>query len=166
MGIVYRKSKDINIYCDADYAGDLDTRRSTTGYVIKMGNGSVSWSSRLQETVALSTTEAEYMAATDVTKEVKWFRKLLQDIQIIKAPNPLEVWSDSQSAMKLIKNPVLHKRSKHIDTKHHFIRDEVKLGNVCFKYCSTNEMVADILTKAIPARKVEFCRRELGLSNE
>ncbi|GAB4821233.1 hypothetical protein N2152v2_008279 [Parachlorella kessleri] len=134
-------------YCDADYAGDLDTRRSTTGYVFLLGGGAISWSSRLQPTVAVSTTEAEYMAAAYAIKE-----------------DSITIFADNQSAIKLLKNPVFSMRSKHIDVMYHFARERVIRKDITFKYVSTDKMVADALTKPLPAAKLEYCRTAMGVS--
>ncbi len=162
LGIMYgSKAEDLVGYCDADYAGDVDTRRSTTGYVFCMHGGAVSWSARLQPTVAQSTCEAEYIAAASAVKEALWLRKLAKDLSLeCKA---LKIYGDNQGAIKLLKHPIASARSKHIDIMHHFVRERVARGEVHFEYCSTERMVADIFTKALPVAKVEFCRQELGL---
>ena len=166
-GVVYSKpDNEIKIYCDADFGGDLDTRKSTTGLLITIGGGSIVWSSKLQGTVAASTTEAEYIAASEAGKEVKWLSKLLNDLEIYPKSEVLTVQTDNQSCLKLIKNPVNHRRTKHIDVKHHFIRDTVQKGEMKFQYCNTESMAADSLTKAVCVKKLEFCSEEMGLSSE
>ena len=151
----------LDAYCDADYAGDIDTRRSTTGYVFIMGGGAISWSSRLQPTVAASTTEAEYMAAAYAIKEALWLKTLLTELDMdISA---IAINADSQSAIKLLKNPVFSMRSKHIDVIYHFARERVMRKEITFKYVSTDNMVADILTKPLPAAKFSFCRNSMGM---
>jgi ribonuclease HI len=148
-------------YCDSDYAGDLDTRKSTTGYVFILHGGAVCWSSRLQPTVAVSTAEAEYMAAASAVKEALWLRKLLAVFHIDFTP--VEVFSDNQAAIKLIKHPIASLRSKHIDVQHHFVRERAARGEVVFAYCPTAEMVADCLTKSLPANKFKKCMVGMGL---
>lgn len=155
------KELKLEAYCDADYAGDLDTRRSTTGYVFTLNGGAISWSSRLQPTVAVSTTEAEYMAAAYAIKEALWLRNLLNNLGMeIQTVN---IKADNQSAIKLLKNPVFSMRSKHIDIIYHFARERVFRKDVSFDYVSTNEMVADALTKPLPLNKLEFCRKKMGI---
>ena len=149
-------------YCDADFAGDVDTRRSTTGYIFLLNGGAISWSSRRQQTVAASTTEAEYMAAAAATKEALWLRKLLFDLR--KSGNTITIKADNQGAIKLLKNPITSMRSKHIDVIYHFARERVKRKEVCFEYVKTEHMIADILTKAIPAAKHVFCRGGMGVT--
>ena len=161
-GLVFTGSKSsLEVYCDADYAGDPDTRRSTTGYVFIMYGGVVSWSSRLQPSVALSTAEAEYMAAATATKEALWLRILLKDQEC--QDETVNIKCDNQGAIQLGKNPIASQRSKHIDVRYHFVREHVQSGDVIFKYCATQEMVADILTKPLPRAKFVFCREKMGV---
>ena len=153
--------RDLEAYCDADFAGDLDTRRSTTGYVFILGGGAISWSSRLQPTVAASTTEAEYMAAAYAIKEGLWLKTLLSEIGLDASTMPIH--ADNQGAIKLLKNPVFSMRSKHIDVIHHFARERVARKDVSFKYIPTTEMVADALTKSLPPAKLIYCRTQMGI---
>lgn len=148
-------------YCDSDYASDSDTRRSTTGYVFVINGGAVSWSSRRQQTVAASTTEAEYMAAAAAVKEALWLRKLLRDLGAEDGAIPIR--ADNQGTIKLLKNPVSSMRSKHIDVQHHFARERVARAEVSISYIRSEHMLADFLTKAVPAGKHEYCCRGLGL---
>ena len=127
-------------YSDADYASDSDTRRSATGFVFILNGGAISWNSRLQPTVAVSTTEAEYMASAQAVREALWLKRLLGDFGINVGAMP--IYTDSQGALQLLKHPVSSIRSKHIDVIHHFARERVSRKEVCFAYCSTDEMVA------------------------
>lgn len=163
-GIIFtRGGKNLLIgYCDADYAGDIDTRRSTTGYVFVLNGGVVSWSSKLQVTVAASTTEAEYMAAASAVKEALWLRKLLTDMGKHKA-GPTVIKCDNQGALALLNNPIVTARSKHIDVLHHFARERVARNEVKFEYCRSDHMVADIMTKPLPEIKFRDCCQGMGL---
>lgn len=162
-GIIFSPSDStLHSYCDANHAGDIDTRRSTTGYVFTFNNGAITWSSRLQPTVAASTTEAEYMAAAATVKEALWLRKLFTDLDLHTAC--IDIKSDSQSAIHMLKNPVISLRSKHIDIVHHFARERVSRGEVNFCYIPTDSMVADILTKPVPTSKFKFCRAAMGIA--
>ncbi len=136
-------------YCDADWAGDLEDRRSTTGFVFMMGGGATSWSSKRQPTIALSTTKAEYMANTQATKEAIWMTKFMKELGYMKEKKAMVIRCDNQGAISLTKNPTQHAQTKHIDVQHHFVQERVENGKVIFEYCSTEEMVADVLTKAL-----------------
>ncbi len=161
-GIIYgRTGPTLEAYCDADYAGDIDTRRSTTGYVFNLCGGAISWSSRLQPTVAASTTEAEYMAAAYAIKEGLWLRSLLTDLSM--DIGTITINADNQSAIKLLKNPVFSMRSKHIDVIYHFARERVINKDIEFKYIATDMMVADSLTKPLVPSKFDFCREAMGI---
>ena len=142
-------------YCDSDYAGDLDTRRSTTGFVFTFCGAAISWSSKLQPTVAVSTTEAEYMAAAQAVKEALWLRKLIMEFEL--QFGTMRIYSDNQGAIKLLKHPVASVKSKHIDVIHHFARERVARKEVQFEYISTDLMIADCMTKALAASKFVFC---------
>ncbi|PSC67111.1 Retrovirus-related Pol poly from transposon TNT 1-94 [Micractinium conductrix] len=117
--------------------------------------GAISWASRLQPTVAASTTEAEYISAATTIKEGLWLRKLFQDLSLDL--HTVAICADSQTALKLLKNPIVSNRSKHIDVVHHFARERVARNEVTFEYISTESMVADALTKPVPATKFNFC---------
>ena len=148
-------------FCDADYAADTDTRKSTTGYVFILNGGAITWSSKRQPTVAASTTEAEYISAASATKEALWLRKLLADFK--EPSRPIEIKSDNQGALKLLRNPISSLRTKHIDVAHHFARERVLRGEVSFAFVPTSHMVADALTKALPSPKFAFCRTAMGM---
>ena len=156
------RSKQLLGYCDSDYAGDLDTRRSTTGYVFILNGGAITWSSRRQQTVAASTTEAEYMAAAAATKAL-WLRKLMNDLR--QTVSTVTIWADNQGAVKLLKNPITSLRSKHIDVIYHFMRERVARKEVAFEYVKTERMLTDYLTKPVPEGKHAFCRSGMGVSN-
>jgi hypothetical protein len=164
FGIIYKPGDSTLVgYADADYAGDIDTRRSTTGYVYILNGGVISWSSRLQATVAVSTAEAEYMAAAAAVKEALWLRKLLSDFG--KGIPTVSIYGDNQAAIKLLKHPIASLRSKHIDVIYHFARERVARGEVTFEYISTDRMVADIMTKALPVNKFITCRDSMGMGD-
>ena len=160
-GITFGKTDDeIIAYSDSDYAGDLDTRRSTAAYLFTLYGGAISWKSKLQQTVAVSTMEAEYMAAGAAVKEALALKKMLGDFNINSGV--ISIFGDSQSALAVLKNPISSARAKHIDVIHHFAREQVERGEVEFKYISTTEMAADCLTKAVLQAKLEFCKGKMG----
>lgn len=164
LGIIYRGNQGLSKligYCDADYAGDIDTRRSTTGYVFLLHGGVISWSSRLQPTIAASTTEAEYMAASAGTKEALWLRKLLPELGV--NVETIQIYDDSQGAIQLLKHPIASSRSKHIDVLHHFTRERVARKEVNFTYVQSSDQLADIMTKPLPPSKFKYCCDGIGL---
>src|SRR5271169_5689300 len=170
LGITYRPPPlRLQGYSDADWAGDVDTRRSTTGYIVMLNNGAIAWKSHCQPTVALSTMEAEYMAVTDATKELKWVRALLAELGYSNNDKsadeiPTVLFSDSQSAIALAKNPVSHARAKHIDIRHHFVREAIQDKVIWVQYIPTTEMTADSLTKALGREKHEKCTVRMGMT--
>ena len=149
-------------YADADFGGDVDSRRSTSGMVVKMGTGAVSWSSRLQPIVTLSTTEAEYVSATSAGQEILWLRNLFAELgYAVEGASSLHM--DNQSALAVTRNPEHHGRMKHLDLRFYWLRDAVKNGLIDVKYISTKSMPADILTKALSKASVQEMREMMGL---
>ena len=150
------------VYADADHGGCPDTGRSTTGFVVKMGTGAISWMSKLQGIVALSTTEAEYIAACSASQELLWLRNLFTEFGYkLDRPSPLRL--DNNSAIAVAKNPEHHGRMKHLDLRFYWLRDAVASGKISVSYLSTHEMPADILTKSLSAFKVAASRTMLGV---
>jgi hypothetical protein len=135
-------------YSDADWGSDHDERRSTTGYLFQLFGGTISWSSKRQPTVALSSTEAEYMAATFATQEAMWLRSFLEQLGFKQ--DTTVIYEDNQSCIALTNNPVAHARSKHIDIRYHFVRERKADGSINLVYIPTGDMVADTLTKPLP----------------
>ena len=155
--LIYRKcSEDLYLtgFSDSDWAGSED-HRSTSGYAFKLSRDSalVSWKTKKQSTVALSSTEAEYQAVTYAIQEGKFLRQLFADIMNADLSS-FDLFIDNQGAINLCKNPIHQQRSKHIDVKYHFIRSEVRAGNVIPRYIPTNENIADLFTK--PCSKVKL----------
>ena len=157
-------NKDVKLsgFVDADWAGDVETRKSQSGYVFYLCGGPVSWVSRKQTVVALSTTEAEYVAAAFAAQELIWLRKLLQELGFQQKMATV-LFEDSTSAIEVSRNPKFHGRMKHIDIRHHFLRDAVEAGTLILQYCQTDNQLADIMTKALPRDKFETFRKLLGV---
>ncbi len=149
-------------FSDADWAGDLDTRRSTSGYVFKVGDATVSWCSKKQQTVAKSTTEAEYVALGMAVQETVWLRRLLSDIGRSESLATI-IYEDNNGAIDLSRNAKHHTRTKHIDISHHFTREKVQSGEVSVVYCPTDEMIADVMTKGLARVKFQRFRDALGV---
>ncbi|KAH9754460.1 hypothetical protein KPL71_015451 [Citrus sinensis] len=148
-------------YVDSDFAGDLDKRRSLTGYLFTLGGCTVNWKATLQNVVALSTTEAEYTAAAEALKEAIWLKGMI--IELGAEQDSVEVYCDSQSAIHLSKNQTHHEKTKHIDVKLHFVRLEVSRGAIKLLKINTEENPADMLTKAVPSAKFNLCMNLAGI---
>jgi len=164
VGLVYGSSLDIHrltCFHDADYAGDVDTRKSTTGYVFIMGGAAVAWGSKLQKLVTLSTTEAEYIAAAAAIKEGLWQRKLWGELTGVVPV--IDAHCDNQSTIKVLKHNLVQQRSKHIDVQHHFCHERIAAGHVDLKYVDTCNMAADCLTKAVSVHILSRCKNSMGL---
>ena len=149
-------------YVDSDFAGDLDKSKSTTGYVFILASGAVSWVSKLQSVVALSTTEAEYVAATQASKEAVWLKMVLEELGHKQDIIPL--FCDSQSALYLARNPAFHSKTKHIRVQYHFVREKVEESTMDMKKIHTNDNLADFLTKAINTDKFRMYCSSCGLT--
>ena len=166
LGLVYTPQNNNNCvaFSDSDWGGDLDDRKSTSGYVFQIGGGAVSWRSKKQTSVALSTAEAEYVALASATQEALWMRQLSAELNGKLPTEAIVIFEYNQSAIAMTKNPQFHGRSKHIEIKYHFIRDKVAEGIVKIQYCPTTEMIADMLTKALPKDVFAKLRVMIGLN--
>ena len=140
-------------YCDADWGGDFDTRRSTTGYIFLFGNTAISWSSKLQKTVALSSYKAEYMALKEAIKEEEALQTLFNQIKPLKELYSREIYTDSRSAIELAKNPIFHARTKHIDIQYHYVREANQRNIVSLNYISIEKQLADGFIKPLDNSK-------------
>jgi hypothetical protein len=165
LGCRYKKGEGIPElvgYSDSDHAGDQDDRKSTTGVAFFLGGNLITWCSQKQPVVALSSCEAEYIAAGAAACQGAWLSRLLGDL-IGRAPAKFELFIDNLSAIALCKNPVHHDRSKHIDTKFHYIRERIVKGELDVDHVRTEEQLADILTKALGFVRFIELRRLLGV---
>ncbi|XP_052135136.1 secreted RxLR effector protein 161-like [Oryza glaberrima] len=151
-------------YSDADMAGDPDTRKSTTGVVFFLGTSPVSWQSVKQKVVALSSCEAEYIAATTAACQGVWLSQLLGEINQEEL-DAFKLLIDNKSAIALSKNPVFHERSKHIATRYHYIRERVEDGSVHVEFVGTEGQIADILTKALGRTRFLELRSRIGVAD-
>ena len=163
-GLDYRQGSGVRLvrYTDSDWAGCAVDWKSTSGCCFGLGSAVVSWLSRKQKSVALSSTEAEYIAASQASCEAIWLRKMLVGLFDLEL-RPTVIHCDNQNCIKLTENPVFHDRSKHIEIRYHFIRDWVQRGAVKLEYVSTDEQVADILTKSLPRGKHIYFRDKMGV---
>jgi hypothetical protein len=161
---VYTSNAKLNLtgYSDSDMAGDVDDRKSTSGILYFLDGNPVAWQSQKQRVVALSSCEAEYIAGAAAACQGVWLQRLLQDVVGTSVPPP-ELKMDNQSAIALSKNPVLHDRSKHIDTKFHYICECVDGGAVRLVFVSTQGQLADIMTKSLGKSKFQELRELIGV---
>ena len=164
VGIIFQKSETFELvgYSDADWAGDVDSRKSTSGYVFLLGGNVISWASKKQSVVALSTTEAEYIALCSATQEAIWLRRLLASVGQ-QQNSPTTIYEDNEGAISLSKNPRNNSRTKHIDIKYHFVREATQKNNTRIVHCSTKDMVADTFTKGLPKPAFERHRTSLSI---
>jgi hypothetical protein len=163
LGLWYPKSSTFNLlgYSDSDYAGCKVDRKSTSGTCQFLGRSLVSWSSKKQNFVALSTTEAEYVAVGACCAQLLWMRLTLRDFgcEFCKVP----LLCDNESAIKLVNNPVNHSRTNHIDIRHHFVRDHEAKGDIALSHVSTDKQLADIFTKPLDELRFFVSRSELNI---
>lgn len=147
---------------DADWGRDLDTRRSTSGIVHKFGESTIHWSSKLQDVVSLSTTEAEYRVLSDAAAGILHLQKLFEELKVSNL-KPTTLYSDNQSCIRLVDNPILHEKTKHIDIRAHFIREKVLTWEVEEDYIPTSTQQADFLTKPVAYTGYAINREALGI---
>ncbi|KAI5313451.1 hypothetical protein L3X38_042627 [Prunus dulcis] len=158
---VYRLKKALYGFSDADWAGNIDDRKSTSGGCFYLRNNLVAWHSKKQNCVSLSTAEAEYIAAGSCYTQLLWMKQMLCDYDIVQGT--LIIFCDNQSAINISKNPVEHSRTKHIDIRHHFIRDLVADDLLALKYIPTDKQLADIFTKLLDNNRYEHLRQSIGV---
>ena len=152
---------DIHGFVDADWVGDLDQRRFTSGYVFTLFGGAVRWMSKKQSVVALSTTEEEYMAATHASKEAVWLQKLCSSIGLVQGA--IRIDYDTQSAIFLENHLAYHSKTKHIDVQYHFLRDMIEEKKVLLVKVDTLKNTANALTKSVSSEKFSWCRETMGV---
>ncbi|GKU93614.1 hypothetical protein SLEP1_g7191 [Rubroshorea leprosula] len=164
-GLFYSSTDNCAIigYLDSDWVGDLDDRKSTSGYCFNFGATSFSWSSKKQSVVALSTCEAEYVAAASSACQAIWLLNLMNQIYALMK-EPMKIFVDNVSVIDLAKNPITHGRSKHIDVRFHFLRDQVGKKAIELVYCKSENQVADILAKPLKFEAFIKLRSMLGMT--
>jgi hypothetical protein len=150
-----RTGKGLVGYVDSDYAGDLDKRMSLTGYVFTIGDCAVSWRATLQPVVAQPTTKPEYMAIAEACKESAWLKVLYAEL--CGDDSCINLFCDNQSVIYLTKDQMFHEKTKHIDVKYHYVRDEVAQGKLKVCKINTHENPADMMIKLVPVAKFELC---------
>ncbi|GJX18254.1 hypothetical protein Tco_0219086 [Tanacetum coccineum] len=166
LGLWYPKGSDIEtiVYADSDHAGDYVDRKSTSGVCTFMGCCLTSWFSKKQTALAISTTEAEYVSAGKACQQALWMKQALVDYGV--RLDDIPIMCDNKGAIDLSKNPVQHSRTKHIEIRHHFLRDNVQKGNISLEKVSSEDNIADILTKPLKREPFNYLRLGLGMMEQ
>ena len=155
------KNTIINFFSDADWGNNSD-RKSISGYVTIIAGGAVAWSSKKQQTVALSTAEAEYIATTHVAKQVLWHRSLYSELEF-NIPTTSTIFTDNQAAISISHHPEFHARTKHIDINYHFLRDLISIKTINTVYVNTKDNLADLFTKGLPRITHQDLTHRIGI---
>jgi hypothetical protein len=156
------EASELEVYSDADWAEDTTDRKSNSGYIIRLNGGTIGWSCKKQNVVAQSSAESEFIALTEAVKEAVWVNRLTEHFQY-KTAGAIKILTDSQSAIAMVENQRFSHRTKHIDTKYHFIRDLSEKGEIKLKYHPTSTNIADMLTKPLAGNKIQNLRELAGL---
>jgi hypothetical protein len=167
IGLTYRKdpTSPVRAYVDADWGNCLDTRRSTTGFVITKGSHLLNWKASKQSTVSLSTAEAEYKALSDLGRDLAWFANLLKELEIGISTTNIEVAVDNRAAIDLAKSEASQNsfRTKHMDIRLHFVRELIQAALIKLHYVKTTENIADFLTKALGRSTIRKSLAAIGV---
>ncbi|GKE37835.1 retrovirus-related pol polyprotein from transposon TNT 1-94 [Tanacetum coccineum] len=165
IGLWYKGSGiETIVYADSDHAGDYVDRKSTSGVCMFMGCCLTSWFSKKQTTLAISTTEAEYVSARKVCQQALWMKQALVDYGV--RLDDIPIMCDNKGAIDLSKNPVQHSRTKHIEIRHHFLRDNIQKGNIFIEKVSSEDNIDDILTKQLKRDPFNYLRLGLGMMEQ
>lgn len=156
---------DLCGYADSDWANDRNDRKSITGYTFKLFGCNISWSTRKQHTVSLSSTEAEYLAVTQASCELLWIHSILEDLKV-PFDKPTIIYEDNTACIEIAKHPQDQKRMKHVDVKHHFIREKITNNQIKLNFIPSTEQIADILTKPLHPKQFNYLRSKLGISSK
>ncbi|KAM1738452.1 hypothetical protein ACFX11_014268 [Malus domestica] len=167
FGLFYSSYSNYKLigYSDSDWAGDSDDRKSTTGFVFFIGDTAFTWMSKKQPIITLSTCEAEYVAVTACVCHAIWLRNLLKELSMPQE-EPTKIYVDNKSAIALAKNPVFHDRSKHIDTRYHYIRECIARNDVQMEYVKSQDQIADIFTKPLKQEDFIRLRNSIGVTRQ
>ncbi|KAF2892445.1 hypothetical protein ILUMI_13730 [Ignelater luminosus] len=163
---VYRRSPEASPICgfvDANWAGDTKGRKSTSGFTFKVMGNCVTWSSKKQYSVSLSSAESEFVALSLACSDACWLRNIVKDLQVVTV-SKIELFEDNQAVIKASKNPEYHSKMKHIDIHHDFVREKIESGEIDVKYISAEDQEADIFTKPLPKVKFNIFVEKLGLT--
>ena len=163
-GLLFKKNNNlqVEVYTDADWAGSVIDRRSTSGYCTFVGGNLVTWRSKKQSVVARSSAEAEFRAVAHGICELLWLNKLLEELKII-IDVPMKLYCDNKAAINIAHNPVHHDRTKHVEVDRHFIKEKIESGLICMTFVPTTKQLADILTKGLHKSSFESLTSKLGM---
>ena len=166
LGILYKKNKNLEVcgYTDADCAGDQDQRKSTSGYFTLVGGNVVTWKSKKQKVVALSSAEAEFRGIAKGITEILWLRKLMSELGF-DGKGASKLFCDNKAAISISENPVQHDRTKHVEVDRHFIKEKLEGDIISLPFVPSEEQVADILTKAVSVEAFTKALCKLGVGN-
>ncbi|KAJ1700873.1 hypothetical protein LUZ63_000652 [Rhynchospora breviuscula] len=164
QGILLRTDSDLKLYgyCDSDWASCPITKRSLTGYFVKLGNSPISWRTKKQPTVSRSSAEAEYRSMATLACELTWLTSVLSFLGVSQM-KPMKLFCDSQAALHVAANPVFHERTKHIEVDCHFVRDQIRDGRIVTTHISSTEQLADLFTKALGKKQFDYLTGKLGI---
>lgn len=164
FGLFFSDSPDLTlrVFCDSDWASCPNSRRSVTGFCVLLGDSLISWKSKKQPVVSLSSAESEYRLLSKAVGEITWLSRLLSDFGI-QISLPVPVFCDSQSAIHIAKNPVFHERTKHIELDCHFVRAKLSAGLISLRHTLGASQLADIFTKTLPGAAHHSLLRKLGV---
>jgi hypothetical protein len=164
-----RDNEELLGYLDTDFASDISDRKSIMGYAFILSGAAVTWTSRKQQAISTSTTEAEYVGLCNAAKEAVWIRNFLQNIGrsiYTGGAHATRILGDNQGALRLVANPEFHSKSKHIDVQYHYVRELLEKGTISVDYIRTSEMAADCLTKPLKKGQLKANLDALGLIGE
>ncbi|XP_038717641.1 uncharacterized mitochondrial protein AtMg00810-like [Tripterygium wilfordii] len=164
QGLYYSATNNLQVeaFCDSDWASCMDTRRSVTGFCIKIGDSLVSWKSKKQKTVSRSSSEAEYRAMASATSELAWMQNLFHELQI-KLKQPMRLFCDNQAAIHIATNPVFHERTKHIELDLHYTREKVEQGMIKLAHLKSEDQPGDLLTKPLSVHRIQHLLHKLNI---
>ncbi|KAG8497018.1 hypothetical protein CXB51_008234 [Gossypium anomalum] len=163
-GLFFKKSEQrgIEAYTDADWAGSITNRRSTSGYCTFFWGNLVTWQSKKQSVVARSSAEAEFRSMAQGICEMMWLKRIMEELRK-PITSPMKLYCDSKTAISIAHNPVQHDRTKHIEIDRHFIKEKIEEGQVCMPFVPSEQQIADILTKGLSKTSFDFLVSKLGM---
>ena len=163
-GLVYENNEESKLvgFCDSDYAGDQDDRKSTSGYIFFLGSKPIAWNCSKQKVVALSSCEAEYISSTSAVCQGIWISKFIHEL-IGEFIEKFDLCIDNKSAIEISRNLVYHGQTKHIEVRYHFIRNCIEENKVMLKYVRTDDQLADLFTKPLGITKFLEFRKKIGI---